>query len=380
MRIGIMLRAYDRAGGIGIYSRNIVKHLLEIDQQNFYLLIYNNEAHLGTYSHLDNVEEVFIPASHPLIWDQIAAPRMIQKWDIDIVFHTKFTVPLFLKSKKIMALHGASWYTNPELYGKADLFYVRRAMPVYCRQADFLISNSELTTRDYLHFLGLPAAKIRTVNLAAGEGFTPLNEPDLLASVKAKYNLPDLFALTVTSYEPRKNFSTLLKAFTKCIDPIPDLNLVVVGKGCERYRNDFKAEIRSIDHALHFPGWIEQEDLPVIYNLASAFIFPSVYEEFGIPVVEAMACGCPVIASNTGAIPDLTGSAALLCDPFDDGQFAENLTRILRCPDVAEACRYKGLEMAENFSWTKAACEVLQVFDQVFDKAFEPLETIYQDQ
>ncbi len=366
MRIGIMLRAYDRPGGIGIYSRNIIQHLLRLDQDNQYLLLYNNPGHIGTYSHLPNVEEQAPLAGNQILWDQVLAARALNRWGADLAFNTKFSLPLRLKAKKIMVLHGATWYTHPHMYPWHDIAYVRLAMPIYCRAADFLISNSELTTSDFKRFEKVPPAKIETVLLAAADHFKLVEDQDALAQVRAKYSLPQRFMLTVTSYEDkRKNFSGLLEAFTMCREQHPDVSLLVVGKNCERYAQDFDLAGRGLEQAVVFPGWVDQADLPAIYNLAAVFAFPSIYEEFGIPVVEAMACGCPVAGANTGALPELTLGAALLSDPTKPEMLARSLIDILGSHDTAQRLRSLGLQRAKDFSWAESARKTLDIFKRV---------------
>lgn len=364
MRIAIMLRAYDRPGGIGIYARNIVKHLLRIDGENEYLLIYNNKNHVGTYGDRPNVSETHIAPGNPIVWDQWAVPRALRRWGADLVFNTKFSVPLATRIKRVMVLHGASWFVHPELYGKLDIFYVNRAMPVYCRAADFLISNSDLTTRDFIRLLKVPPDKVRTVNLAAGEAFKPVVDPERLAHVRDRYGLPERYVLTVTSYDPRKNFETLLKVVRRSREQ-EDVHLVVAGKDCDRYRGDYDFSGNGLERAVHFLGWVDQQDLPGLYSAADAFVFPSVYEEFGIPVVEALSCGCPVVSSSTGAIPSLVGEAGLLCDPFDDETMARNLVRILSSEAERDRFRQDGLKRAELFSWDKAARATLEILETV---------------
>ena len=361
MRIGIMLRAYDRPGGIGIYCRNIVKHLLALDQKNEYVLMYNNQEHVGTYNNLPNVEEVFLPSKNLFFWDQWQVPQVVKNKEIDLLFNTKFSLPFLGKATKMMVLHGASWYEKPELYPRLDILYVRMAMPVYCRLADFLISNSDLTTRDFKNFLSVPEGKIETVRLSYDESFAPVEDRKTLDEIRKKYSLPDRFVITVTSYDPRKNFETLLRAFEKCRES-EEVHLVVVGKNCRQYLNDYKLEGSELANFIHFPGWVEQQDLPPLYSLAEVFAFPSVYEEFGIPVVEAMACGCPVVSSSTGAIPELTNGAALLADPFDVEAQAKNLLTVLQSSERRENYRNKGLERAKEFSWDKAARATLDIF------------------
>ena len=365
MRIGIMLRAYDRPGGIGIYSRNIVSHLLEQDKSNEYVLFHSNPAHIGLYADNPQVTETHVPTTHQLVWDQCRIPRAASRHGVDLIFNTKFSVPFRSKAKRVMVLHGASWYAHPELYPWWDIAYVKAAMPHYCRQADFLISNSDLTTRDFIERLQVPPDKIRTLLLAAGDNFVPVEDADRLDAVRQRYNLPEQFLLTVTSYDPRKNFATITDAFEKARSDCPDLRLVVIGKQCERYGPDVRLEERGLTPDVVFPGWVDQEDLPAIYSLARAFIFPSVYEEFGIPVVEAMACGCPIASSTTGAIPDLTAGAALLCHPFDSEALAANVVALVNDDTRHAECRARGLKRAEDFSWARNATETLKVFDEV---------------
>jgi glycosyltransferase involved in cell wall biosynthesis len=365
MNIGINLRAYDRKGGIGIYSRNIVRNIVNIDHNNHYVLFFNKESHLDSDHNIDNVDEVYLPETNVFVWDQILIPRMIKKYDIDIIFNTKFTVPIQTKAKSVMALHGASWYTNPEFYTRLDVLYVRSIMPIYCRKADFLISNSFCTTNDYIKYLNINKNKIKTVHLAAGKEFIPVTDESKLNFITKKYNLPDKFIMTVTSYEDkRKNFKTLLKAFENCYKDL-NIKLLVVGKNCDRYINDFKLKEKNLLDFIHFPGWVDQKDLPAIYSLAKAFLFPSVYEEFGIPIVEAMSCGCPVVASNTGALSELSEGAAILCDPLDDKQFSKGIFDILTSEEIMENCRKKGLIKAKNYSWSNTAKQTIDIFNKL---------------
>lgn len=364
IHIGIMLRAYDRPGGIGIYSQNIVNYILRIDRENQYFLFYNNKKHIGTYGNLRNVKEVYVPDANPIIWDQIKIPRLIRKYGIDLIFNTKFTVPLRTKAKKVMALHGATWFVHPEIYKKYDLFYVNRAMRLYCNKADFLISNSNLTTNDHYRILNVPLEKMETVYFAAGKEFRVIDEADILNQIKEKYKLPERFVLTVTSYDPGKNFGVLLDAFAEARKK-EDVHLVVVGKNCYKYGEDYDLRSRKIDDSVHFTGWIEHSELPVFYNLAEVYLFPSIFETFGIPVLESMACGCPVIASNSGAIPELAADAAILINPQNTAEIAEKLLMLLQNPLVAGSYRSKGLEHVKQFSWENAAYQTLKIFREI---------------
>jgi glycosyltransferase involved in cell wall biosynthesis len=362
MRIGIMLRAIDEKFGIGVYTQNIIESLLRLNGNHEYVLFYKNEKYLGKYSQYPNVEEKFVRASSKFYWDQIAIPIAAKRAKIDILFHTKFTVPFLTNCKTVMVLHGASWFVHPEVYkNKLDLMYVKTIMPLYCKKASALISNSNLTTNDFVNILHVPKKKISTVYYGLNPIFKQIHDPQKLNHIKMKYNLPDRFILTVSRYDPRKNFCTIFKAFTKSrIDG--DLKLLAIGRDSDKYIEECKIRESGYENDVIFPGYVEQNDLPYIYNLAELFIFPSVYEEFGIPLLEAMACGCPIVASNTGAIPEITGGAAFLRNPFDADGLADGIKKIIDDSQFKQSLIEKGLEQVKNFSWKKNASETMKIF------------------
>ena len=359
-----MLRAYDRPGGIGIYSQNILKYLLQIDQANDYLLIYNNQKNVGKYSHLENVDEIYLPSANPTIWDQILVPRIIKKYDLDLVFHTKFTVPLLSGIKKVMTVHGASWLVHPEIYNSLDVLFENVAMRLYCRAADFLIANSKLTQDDYMRTLNVPKEKIGIVHFAAGEAFRPIHDPNSLKLVSSKYQLPETFILCVMSYDPNKNFDTIIKTFDICHKET-DAELVVVGKDCIKFWDKYSVRFKKLKNVIHFLGWVEQEDLPAVYSKAKVFFYPSIFETFGIPILEAMACGCPVVASNTGAIPEISNGAALMTAPFNYRMFAEHIQNVFHTDLVSKDLKRKGLTVSKTYSWLNAAKQTLNILERI---------------
>jgi glycosyltransferase involved in cell wall biosynthesis len=365
MRIGIMLRAIEEKFGIGVYTQNIVENLLASGSDHEFVLFYKEEKHLGKYGHYPNVEEQVLKVSSKLLWDQVIVPRAAKKARLDVLFHTKFTVPFFTKCKTVMVIHGASWFVHPELYAnKLDLAYINVVMPLYCRKADAIISNSNLTTNDFVRILKVPPEKIKTSYFGINPIFRPVSDSSLLEVVKRKYNLPDRFILTVSRYDPRKNFATIFGAFQKC-DRSGDLKLLAVGKDSEKYREECGIIGSGLEDDVIFPGYVEQEDLPAFYNLAELFIFPSVYEEFGIPMLEAMACGCPIVAANSGALPEITAGAAFLADPFDVDGMARGIDQVIKNPEFKKDLVERGFERAKDFDWAKATRETLEVLESV---------------
>lgn len=365
MRIGVMLRAFEDRQGIGVYTQNLMDHLLPLDTINEYVLFYRNPSLVGRYARHANVRELALAASNKAIWDQFAIPRAARRERIDLLFHTKFTVPFFTGCKTVMTVHGASWFVRPDLYAnKLDVAYIRLAMPLYCHKADFIISNSDLTSNDFIRILDVPPAKIKTVRLGTNASYRPVTNPARLSEVRAKFNLPDRFILSVIRHDPRKNFANIIAAFRLLRQRMP-CKLVVTGLGVEQYRAEYRLDEDSAGADVQFLGWVDQADLPVLYSLARCHLFPSVYEEFGIPVAEAMACGCPPVVSTTGALPEVAGNAGLLVDPFNPAAIADALERLHRDDTLHRALTERCLTRARLFTWERCACETLTILNAV---------------
>ncbi len=364
MRIGIMLRTLSEKQGIGIYTRNLLEQFLEKDTQNEYVLFYRDAEFLGKYADNSRVTEVVVTAPNKFIWDQIAIPRAAKRHKIDVLFHTKFTVPFLTSCKTVMTIHGSSWFVHPELYEKLDIFYINRVMPLYCRKATAILSNSHLTTNDFVRLLHVPESKITTIHLGTDENYRVIEDNAALGAVRERYKLPDKFILSVIKYDPRKNFENLIAAFRLLRKEQP-CKLVVAGIGCDKYVEEYDLHSDGTADDVTFLGWIEQETLPALYNLARCHFFPSVYEEFGIPSCEAMACGCPPVVSNTGALPEVAGDAGLIVDPFNPAEMKDALVRIWNDDALHRELQAKSLSRATKFTWKNCARESLEVLNTV---------------
>jgi glycosyltransferase involved in cell wall biosynthesis len=364
----MMLRTLDEKFGIGTFTQYLTDNVIKLDRENQYVLFYRNDEHIGKYKEYPNVEEKLISAPNKLIWDQIAVLKAAKQENIDLLFHTKFTLPFMTKCKTVMVLHGASWFVHPELYdNKLDLMYIRKVLPLYCRKADALIANSKLTENDFVNILKVPREKIKTIYFGLEPIFKPIEDRSVLEKVKKKYNLPDRFILTVSRYDPRKNFATTFKAFTNCKDA-GDIKLVAVGKESWKYKEDCGIAESGFEDDVIFPGYIDHDELPAFYNLAEVYIFPSVYEELGIPLIESMACGCPIVASNSGAIPEITDNIACLSDPFDADGMAAGIDKLTHDPDFRNKSIEKGFLRAQEFSYENSARKTVELFEKVMEQ------------
>jgi glycosyltransferase involved in cell wall biosynthesis len=368
MRIGIMLRALDEQGGIGIYTRNITQELLELDQANEYVLLYKTQDNVGRFSHYSNVKERCLTAASKAIWDQINLPLACWEEKVDVVFHPKFTVPMLAPCKTVMVLHGAGWFM-PEFqrfWKKSDLIYARAMMPIYCSRASAVISVSKLTTNTFNRILNVPVGKINTVYFAPAKNFTPVTDEKILQRVRAKYQLPDEFIFTLSGYDrgDRKNIAGIFGAY-RVLYPKTSHMLVVGGKNCDQFRADYGLDEREYGKGIHFLGWIEQEDLPAIYSLADLFLYPSHVEAFPIPITEALACGTPIVTSNANGLVEIVGDAAILVDPNDVDEIAEGVSLLLSDPDLRSGLSQRAVARARRYSWDKCAKETLEILHSV---------------
>ncbi|MEI6809582.1 MAG: glycosyltransferase family 1 protein [bacterium] len=364
MKIGIMLRGIEEKQGTGIYTRNLMDKLLTLDRTNEYVLFYRDPACIGRYVGHKNVTERLVEGAGKAAWDQLKIPMAARRENVDLIFHPKFTLPLLAGRKTVMTIHGASWFVHPELYRKSEIAYIRAFMPLYCRKATAILSNSELTTRDFVRILRLDPAKVHTVWLGAHERFKVIPDVGMLDAARREYNLPDRFILAVSRYDPRKNFGNLIEAFRILRKRTP-CKLVVTGLRCERYREEYGLDKDGTAADVRFLDWVDQEKLPALYNMADCLFFPSVYEEFGIPTCEAMACGCPVVVSTTGALPELAGDAGILVDPFNPAKMADALERVVTDDAYRKEYAGRALKRGALFTWDRCAQETLKVLNSL---------------
>ncbi|MGH8269493.1 MAG: glycosyltransferase family 4 protein, partial [Steroidobacteraceae bacterium] len=287
---------------------------------------------------------------------------------LDIIFNPKFTVPLLHPAKKVFVLHGSEWFAIPGHFKWYDRVYCRTVVPWYCRRADAFITVADKVKEDAVRYVHADPTKIFSIHNAIDpRQFYLIQDEERLAAVRARYGLPQKFVLWVGQIESRKNVKRLLRAFAEVAGEFPH-QLVIAGEQRWSTREELsEVAALGLEKRIQFLGWVAHTDLPAIYRLAELFAFPSLYEGFGIPLVEAMACGCPILTANTCAPPEVVDGAGYLVDPYDVGAIAAGLRRTLSDSALRTAMIARGLERAKDFSWEKCAREVLGVFDTVVD-------------
>ena len=367
MKIGIMLRHYDQhEGGVKVYTQNLISRLLSQDSCNQYLLIFRNPALLGSYADYPNATEIALSMPSRLLWDQIGVSWLARKYKLDLIFNPKFTAPVFDGTKTVFVRHGSERYVIPEKLPWFSRWSSNLLIRLSCRSSDAVICVSETVRKDLVAFTGLPAHKAIVIHNGFDDRrFRVTSDTARLAEVKKKYALPERFILWAGQIDPRKNIVRLLTAFDKIRHSVPH-DLVLAGlRGWKAEEELRPIQQLGLQARVHFTGWVPHDDLPLLYNLADLFVFPSLYEGFGLPLIEAMACGCPVLTADRGSPPEVTGDAAFLVNPLDVDQLAQGMRTLLTDPSARNDLRTKGLERAKAFSWDRCAEQVLTLFERV---------------
>ena len=376
LRIGLMLRAIDDVDGQGIYIRELCDALFDLDTHNQYVAFYWRDDQRGRYADRPNVREVVLPGRQKLVWDQLLVPRAARRQRLDVLFHHKFSIPLRSPCPTVVQQRGTEYWSHPEFYsgwsGLVDRYYNRVMIPQYCRRAARVLTNSDTLGDELVRHAGVPREKLRTVYAAADERFRPVTDPVALASVRERYRLPaEPFLLMVVkghqiqgqvgqkALTPRKNVELALEAYGRLRDRAGVPPLVILGIGIAERLTPEIVRAYADPSRVHAPGFVEFADMPVVYSLARALIFPSHYESFGIPLVEAMACGCALVTSNTSACPEVAGDAALLVDPDDVDAVAAAMERVAFDEALVRDLEARGLQRAQAFSWTRSAQTLL---------------------
>jgi glycosyltransferase involved in cell wall biosynthesis len=299
------------------------------------------------------------------VWMQLVAPLALARLRPALAHFTNSLAPLAAPCPYVVTLHDMSLFLHPHTQPAKSLVLVRPLLPAIARRAAAIITVSHSARRDLLAVLRVPPAKVHVVYEAAAPAYHALDDGADLARVRARYGLHTPFALYVGTLEPRKNLETLVRAFAQVQRGRPE-QLVLAGRLGWKYHELLRLiEALGAGDAVRLLGYVPDDDLPALYNLACVLVYPSLYEGFGLPVVEAMACGTPVITSDRTSLAELGAGAALLVDPLDVEMLAARLRLVLDDADLRAELRAAGFRRAAEFSWARAAAETVAVYEGV---------------
>ena len=377
MRIGIdYTAAVHQGGGIGRLSRHLIRALSELDADNDYRLFVAagraEDDGLGVWP--ANFRSCSLPLSDRwlhILWQRLRLPVPVQviTGPLDLFHSPDFVLPPTGRTPAILTVHDLSFMRVPQFFVPGFRRYLEGAVKRAVARARHVLADSESTRRDLVELLAVEAERITVVYPGVESRFQPVREETEREWVKARYHLPDRFILGLSTLQPRKNFEGLIEAFSRLLaaqgsEPgIADLHLVIIGGKGWMYEDLLSlAERKGFGERVHFTGFVEDQDLPAIYTLAQVLAFPSWYEGFGLPVLEAMACGTPVVAANNSSLPEVVGEAGLLVDAADVEGLASAIARLVLDEGLRERLIRAGFEQARRFRWQDAARQLLEIY------------------
>ncbi|HIQ39262.1 MAG TPA: glycosyltransferase family 1 protein [Methanothermococcus okinawensis] len=370
MKVGVIADRLNRPlTGIGYYVYRLIYGLSKLFD-DIYLINYDK-------NNIFQLNEIFI--KNPINFKYLKSFYFWHiylnyylnhnKLDLDII-HSPENASLFVKlkyQKKVITIHDIIPFHFPETFTKITIFRYKLLLPKTLRTADKIIADSYNTKKDIIKYFKIPEDKTKVIHLGVDEKYKPLSE-EKINNIKEKYCINYPFILYVGTLEPRKNIPTLIKAYYKLKKQGLPHKLVITGKKGWKYKSIFETiDKLNLRKDVIFTGYVPDEDLPALYNAADLFVYPSLYEGFGLPPLEAMACGTPVITSNTSSLPEVVGDAGIMVDPYDVDGLSKAMYEVLTNDGLREELRKKGLERAKLFSWKKCAEEHLKVYEEVYN-------------
>jgi glycosyltransferase involved in cell wall biosynthesis len=363
--VGLLTYGLERTpGGIGRYTR-------ELDGALRAAGIPVTTVRAGGHGTADGAARLpgagRLPALLTLGQAQLAV--VARRRHLDVVHDPSGNAPISLvRTRRVVTIHDAIPYIHPEASTLLDRLIYRLWLPWIVRRVDAVITVSEHSKADLLRFLPIRPERITVIPLGIGAAFRP-QKPSEIAPILDRLGIGAPYILSVGSIEVRKNLPRLVEAFSRLRAEDPSLHLVLTG--ARKLRQSSVAEdIRrlGLEGAVHLTGFVEDADLPALYAGATLFVLPSLYEGFGLPVLEAMACGTPVVASRSSSLPEIAGEAAVLVDPFDVDAIAAGMRQVLTSPDLAARLRTAGLARAETFTWRQTAEATIGVYERVLGR------------
>ncbi len=367
MRIAIDARKL-RDYGIGTYVRNLLRHLSRIDQRTEYVLLCRAADCAGIEELGENFRAV--PESAPAysIREQLRIPMDLRREGIDLFHAPHYVLPPLTPCRSIVTIHDCIHLRFPQyLPNRLAYAYARSSLWVATHRSNRVLTVSEASKRDILRYFRVPESKINVIPNAIDERFGEVPSADEVLRVRERYQLNDPFVLYAGNIKPHKNLERLIEAFhTLRRGGLDTVKLLIIGDEISKYATLRRAVHKYKLHKhVRFFGFVPDKTLAVLYRLASVFVFPSLYEGFGLPPLEAMASGTPVITSNVSSLPEVVGDAALLIDPYEADAIAQAMRRVLTDAALREDLRQRGLQRVKEFSWERSVRRVHAIYQEV---------------
>ena len=372
--IGIMGRVLDQRDGLGLYCINLLRNMVALDRDSRYVVFLATPKNADLFHDFTNVETHVLPSRSKLWWDQVIVPRAARRFNVDLIFNPKFSIPFFTRRPCAFVLQDSDWYVNPQHYPWWDNIYIRIMLPLYCRKAKRLLVISQSTLADLARYGVIEKTKAKVTYAAVSANFSPIRDETALREFRSTYRLPASFILTAArAYHtgltnsppyPGGNIERLVRAYQLYRRRGGTLPLVVAGHRIYEYLG-----IRGFSDSdfaeIHFIGFVPNEMMHLAYQSAECLVLTKICESFGLPILEALASGCPAIVPKTCASPEVAGGAARLIDPYNEDDIAQALLEISGSSERRKEMRELGLVRARAFSWPETARGTLAVLNEM---------------
>jgi glycosyltransferase involved in cell wall biosynthesis len=376
MRIGYLTYGLDRAPtGIGRYAIELLRSLAELPNgPEIVLLATEREDLHGLWNKFEHhvlpgcrLLPALMTAGHVVLSQ--AGPR----YRLEAIHDPNGIAPFLGPSRgvrRIVTIHDAFTFVHPDSHNRLDNWRYRYQLPAAAWRADVVLTVSECSRRDLIDHLGLAAERVHVIAEGVAPQFQPVADGAERKAILTRYGIKRPYMLYVGGINARKNIARLFEAYARVREHRPDITLVVGGQR-QWQTQEIEATFQRLNimHHVHFTGYVHDADLPALYSAAELFVFPSLYEGFGLPPLEAMACGTAVVTSNLSSLPEVVGDAALTVNPYEVGELAAAIKRVLEDEGLRVHLRRRGIERAAQFTWQRTARETLAIYEQVLERA-----------
>ncbi|MEG1256442.1 glycosyltransferase family 1 protein [Clostridium sp.] len=355
--------------GIGTYTENLLKNLLNIDKDNFYQLYWSGENYQNYQK--ENTNIVMCSKKYQRFFQDNFFPQNLKGENIDLYHIPQNGIGLSneITCKTVVTIHDLIPYIMPETVGRGYLLKFLKELPIITELSSGILTVSEYSKQDILRFFPMDENKIFVTPLAADKKYMPLDKAKCKSIIKEKYGIDKPFILYIGGFSKRKNVYSLITSFAKLKNHMnKEYNLVIVGS----YRDESQELVKLVDKLnmnkyIKFTGFAPDEDLPIYYNACECFAYPSLYEGFGLPPLEAMSCGTPVISSNTTSIPEVVGDSGILIDPYQDNSLLKAMELMLGSETLRNELSKLSLSRSKLFSWENTARKTLAAYKTVYE-------------
>lgn len=363
----LSLSRSHRAAGINSYIHHLLRCLPDVSNQHRYTIFLGDKGAMRAFPEM-KAKMTSLHTVNPIVrifWEQTVQPVQLLRENIDLLHSLAFVQPVLMPCAGIITIYDLSFILFPDRFHPLRRLYLRWGTEYSARKAQRIIAISASTKRDVVKYLGVAKRKVDVVPCGVDEDFQPLENQEVLDDFRKERRLPEQIILFVGTIEPRKNLTVLLRGYALLRKKVQLPPLVIAGpKGWHHQEVFSAAEELGLQEDVVFAGYIPQDELPLWYNVADLFVYPSLYEGFGLPPLEAMACGTPVIISNSSSLPEVVGGAGILVNPDSAEEMAEAMQRLLADNSLRAEMRQRGLKRARQFSWQKAAQDTVKVYEQ----------------